>query len=145
DEVLCAPGNPGIEALAECLPASLSDVDAVAELADARGVDLVLVGPEQPLVDGMVDAVAARGRLAFGPTADAARLEGSKRYMKEVLVAAGVPTARHAAFGAADEAAALAFLETLPGLYVVKTDGLAAGKGVVVTESIEEARNTVRA
>jgi phosphoribosylamine--glycine ligase len=145
DEVLCAPGNPGIEALAECVPVSLADVDGVAALADARNVDLVLVGPEQPLVDGVVDAIAARGRLAFGPTADAARLEGSKQYMKEVLVSAGVPTARHAAFGQADEAASLAFLETLPGLYVVKTDGLAAGKGVVVTESIEEARDTVRA
>ena len=145
DDVLCAPGNPGIEALAECIPASLGDVGAVAALADDRDVDLVLVGPEQPLVDGVVDAVTARGRLAFGPTADAAQLEGSKRYMKEVLVAAGVPTARHAAFGVDDETAALAFLETLPGLYVVKTDGLAAGKGVVVTESIDDARDAVRA
>jgi phosphoribosylamine--glycine ligase len=145
DDVLCAPGNPGIEAIAECVPLSFADVDAAAALADDRDVDLVLVGPEQPLVDGVVDAVSARGRLAFGPTAAAAQLEGSKRYMKEVLVAAGVPTARHAAFSADDEAGALAFLETLPGLYVVKTDGLAAGKGVVVTESIEEARDAVRA
>ncbi len=145
DEVLCAPGNPGIEALAECIPLALSDVGAAAALADDRDVDLVLVGPEQPLVDGIVDAVNARGRLAFGPTADAAQLEGSKRYMKEVLVAAGVPTARHSAFGQDDEAAAFEFLETLPGLYVVKTDGLAAGKGVIVTESIEEARDAVRA
>jgi len=145
DDVLCAPGNPGIEALAECIPVSLSDVEGMAAIADDRDVDLVLVGPEQPLVDGVVDAVAARGRLAFGPTADAAQLEGSKRYMKDVLVAAGVPTAKHAAFGDADETAALAFLETLPGLYVVKTDGLAAGKGVIVTESIDEARDAVRA
>ena len=144
-EVLCAPGNPGIEALAECIPIALADVDAVAALADTRDVDLVVVGPEQPLVDGVVDAVRARGRLAFGPAADGARLEGSKAWMKEVLVAAGVPTAKHAAFAAADEAAALAFLETLPGFYVVKTDGLAAGKGVVVTESIDEARDAVRA
>jgi phosphoribosylamine--glycine ligase len=145
EEVLCAPGNPGMEALAECIPLALSDVGAAAALADDRDVDLVLVGPEQPVVDGFVDAVNARGRLAFGPTADAAQLEGSKRYMKEVLVAAGVPTARHSAFGQGDEAAAFAFLETLPGLYVVKTDGLAAGKGVIVTESIEEARDAVRA
>ena len=145
DDVLCAPGNPGIEALAECIPLALSDVDAVAAFADDRDVDLVVVGPEQPLVDGMVDAVKARGRLAFGPTADGARLEGSKGWMKEVLAAAGVPTARHATFSADDEAAALAFLETLPGFYVVKTDGLAGGKGVVVTESIEDARDAVRA
>jgi phosphoribosylamine--glycine ligase len=98
-----------------------------------------------PLVAGAVDAVTARGRLAFGPTAAAARLEGSKAWMKQVLHDAAVPTARHAVFGAGDEAAALEFLETLPGLYVVKTDGLAAGKGVVVTESLTDARDAVRA
>jgi phosphoribosylamine--glycine ligase len=144
-ELLCAPGNPGIESLAECVPVSLADVGAVATLADDRAVDLVIVGPEQPLVDGVVDAVHARGRLAFGPTADGARLEGSKGWMKDVLVAAGVPTARHATFSANDEAEALAFLARLPGFYVVKTDGLAAGKGVVVTESLAEARDAVRA
>jgi phosphoribosylamine--glycine ligase len=145
DEVLCGPGNPGMEEIAECVAVAADDPRAVADLADARDVDLVVVGPEQPLVNGVVDAVAARGRLAFGPTADGARLEGSKAYMKEVLVAAGVPTAAHRTFGADDEAAALGFLETLPGFYVVKTDGLAAGKGVVVTESIDEARDAVRA
>jgi phosphoribosylamine--glycine ligase len=145
DEVLCAPGNPGMAELAECIPVAADDPVAVADLADARDVDLVVVGPEQPLVNGAVDAVTARGRLAFGPTADGARLEGSKAWMKEVLVAAGVPTAAHRTFGAGDEDAALAFLDTLPGFYVVKTDGLAAGKGVVVTESITEARNAVRA
>ena len=145
DEVLCAPGNPGMAGIAECVPVDADDPQAVADLADARDVDLVVVGPEQPLVNGAVDAVSARGRLAFGPTADGARLEGSKAYMKDVLVAAGVPTAAHGTFGSGDEDAALAFLETLPGLYVVKTDGLAAGKGVVVTESIDEARDAVHA
>jgi len=145
DEVLCGPGNPGIEEIAECVAVAADDPAAVADLADARAVDLVVVGPEQPLVNGVVDAVAARGRLAFGPTADGARLEGSKAYMKEVLVAAGVPTAAHRTFASGDEAAALAFLDTLPGFYVVKTDGLAAGKGVVVTESLDEARDAVRA
>jgi phosphoribosylamine--glycine ligase len=143
DDVLCAPGNPGMAGIAECVPVDADDPRAVADLAEACDVDLVVVGPEQPLVNGAVDAVSARGRLAFGPTADGARLEGSKAYMKDVLVAAGVPTAAHRSFGAGDEAAALAFLETLPGLYVVKTDGLAAGKGVVVTESIDEARDAV--
>jgi phosphoribosylamine--glycine ligase len=145
DDVLCAPGNPGIAEVAECVPVGANDPRAIADLADARDVDLVVVGPEQPLVDGVVDAVSARGRLAFGPHAAGARLEGSKAWMKEVLVAAGVPTAAHATFHAGEEDAALAFLETLPGLYVVKTDGLAAGKGVVVTESIADARDAVRA
>jgi len=145
DDVLCAPGNPGMAEIAECAAVDADDPTAVADLADARDVDLVVVGPEQPLVNGVVDAVTARGRLAFGPTAAGARLEGSKAWMKDVLVAAGVATAAHGAFGAGDEAAALAFLETLPGLYVVKTDGLAAGKGVVVTESIADARDAVRA
>ncbi|MFM8303921.1 MAG: phosphoribosylamine--glycine ligase [Actinomycetota bacterium] len=145
DEVVCAPGNPGMAELAECVAVAADDAQAVADLADARDVDLVVVGPEQPLVNGVVDALTARGRHAFGPTADGARLEGSKAYMKDVLVAAGVPTAAHRTFGADDEAAALGFLETLPGFYVVKTDGLAAGKGVVVTESIAEARDAVRA
>ena len=144
DDVLCAPGNPGMAELAECVPVASDDPGAVADLADAHNVDLVVVGPEQPLVNGVVDAVSARGRLAFGPVAAGARLEGSKAWMKDVLVAAGVPTAAHATFGPGDEAAALAFLDTLPGFYVVKTDGLAAGKGVVVTDSIAEARAAVR-
>jgi phosphoribosylamine--glycine ligase len=145
DEVLAAPGNPGIAEIAECAPVTADDPTAVAALADARAIDLVVVGPEQPLVNGVVDAVRARGALAFGPTADGARLEGSKAWMKEVLVAAGVPTAAHAAFAAEDEGAARAFLDTLPGFYVVKTDGLAAGKGVLVTHSLEEARDAVGA
>jgi phosphoribosylamine--glycine ligase len=86
----------------------------------------------------------AHGMLVFGPGADGARLEGSKAWMKSVLAEAGVPTARHASFTADQEDEALAFVERLPGLYVIKTDGLAAGKGVVVTESLDEARDTVR-
>jgi phosphoribosylamine--glycine ligase len=122
-----------------------ADPTAVAELAAKLDADLVVVGPEDPLVAGVVDAVEASGRLAFGPRRAAAALEGSKAWMKDVLVAANVPTARHGSFTADGEARAFAFLETLPGLYVVKTDGLAAGKGVVVTESIDEARGAVRA
>jgi phosphoribosylamine--glycine ligase len=144
-EVVAAPGNPGIEEVARCVPLDATDAAAVAALADDADADLTIVGPEAPLVAGVVDAVEARGRRAFGPRAAAARLEGSKAWMKDVLVASGTPTARHASFGAAEEADALAFLETLPGLYVVKTDGLAAGKGVVVTESIADARDAVRA
>jgi len=145
DEVIAAPGNPGIAETARCIPVDAKDAGAVAALADEVDADLVVVGPEEPLVNGVVDAVEARGRRAFGPTAAGARLEGSKAWMKDVLEGAGVPTARHASFTAADEDAALTFLEMLGGLYVVKTDGLAAGKGVLVTESLSEARDAVRA
>jgi phosphoribosylamine--glycine ligase len=138
DEVVVAPGNPGTEGIARNVSVDAKDPRAVAALADGIDADLVVVGPEEPLVLGAVDAVVASGRLAFGPTIDGARLEGSKRWMKELLAGAGVPTAAHGSFHAGDEEAALAFLGTLDGLYVVKTDGLAAGKGVVVTESLDE-------
>jgi phosphoribosylamine--glycine ligase len=105
--------------------------------------DLVVIGPEQPLVDGLADRLRAEGRLVFGPGADGARLEGSKAWMKQVLADAGVPTARYGAFTEVEPA--LAFLRSLPDFYVVKTDYLAAGKGVLVTESLAEAEEDVRA
>jgi phosphoribosylamine--glycine ligase len=143
-DLYAAPGNPGIEAVAACVPVDVEDPQAIAAVADSLDADLTIVGPEAPVVAGAVDAIEARGRRAFGPRASAARLEGSKQWMKDVLASAGVATARHAAFDADSEGAALAFLDTLPGLYVIKTDGLAAGKGVVVTESLDEAREAVR-
>ncbi|MFI5043835.1 MAG: phosphoribosylamine--glycine ligase, partial [Acidimicrobiales bacterium] len=127
-EVVVTPGNPGI-------PGSVS---APPEEIEA---DLFVVGPEQPLVDGLADRLRAVGRLVFGPGQDGARLEGSKAWMKDLLVEAGVDTAAHGSF--TDAAPALAFLDTMAPPYVVKTDGLAAGKGVVVTESLVEARNAV--
>jgi len=145
DEVVCAPGNPGMATIGECIPVAASDPAAVVDLAAKLDADLVVVGPEDPLVAGVVDALEDAGRRAFGPRAAAARLEGSKAWMKDVLVAAGVPTARYATFGAGQETEATQFLETMDGLHVVKTDGLAAGKGVVVTESLAEARDAVRA
>ena len=150
EEVVGAPGNPGIAALGRCLPVKADDPKAVADLADEVAADLVVVGPEVPLVAGVVDAVEARGRLAFGPRAAGARLEGSKAWMKDVLHDAGVPTARYGVFRndsreRGGEAAALNFLDTMGGLYVIKTDGLAAGKGVVVTTDRNEAREAVRA
>lgn len=144
DEVVAAPGNPGMAPFARCEPLDASDPQAVAALADDVGADLVVIGPEGPLVAGVADAVASRGRPVFGPGAAAARLEGSKAWMKEVLASAGVPTARHATFRADQQAEAVAFLATLDGLYVVKTDGLAAGKGVVVTDARDEAEAAVR-
>jgi phosphoribosylamine--glycine ligase len=129
-EVVVTPGNPGIPGSTSTPPA---DIDA----------DLVVVGPEAPLVAGLADELRAAGRLVLGPGADGARLEGSKAWMKDLVAAAGVPTARHAAF---DEVTpALDFLATLPPPWVVKTDGLAAGKGVLVTESFDEAAADVRA
>jgi phosphoribosylamine--glycine ligase len=145
DRVVAAPGNPGIATLAECVSVDVKDAAAIAKLADDVDAELVVVGPEEPLVAGAVDAVEAGGRLAFGPRRQAARLEGSKAWMKDVLASAEVPTARHRTFTASDEDAALAFLQELAPPYVVKTDGLAAGKGVAVTESLADARDHVRA
>jgi phosphoribosylamine--glycine ligase len=144
DEVVCAPGNAGMAMLGECAPVDATDTAAVRAVADRFAPDLVVVGADDPLVAGVVDALTDGGHLAFGPNAAAARLEGSKKWMKDVLASAGVPTAGYRTFESDDEAAAVAFLESLPGMYVVKTDGLAAGKGVVVTESLAEARDAVR-
>jgi len=129
-EVVVTPGNPGIPGSTAMSP---EEVDA----------DLYVIGPEAPLVEGLADRLRQRGKLVFGPGADGARLEGSKAWMKQVLADAGVPTAGHGAFTDLDRA--LEFLKTLPGPYVVKTDGLAAGKGVLVTESLDEAAEDVRA
>ena len=136
-EVHAAPGNPGIAALA-----TLHDVDpmsgpAVADLAETLGADLVVIGPEAPLVAGVADAVRGRGIAVFGPTGAAARLEGSKAFAKDVMAAAGVPTAR--AFVCTTPEEAEAALDALGAPYVVKDDGLAAGKGVVVTTDHAEA------
>ncbi len=144
DEIVCAPGNAGMATIGECTPVVATDPAAVADLAAKLDTDLVVVAPDDPLVAGVVDALEAAGRLAFGPNAAAARLEGSKSWMKDVLVAAGVPTARYGTFGPDQETEAYAFLDTLAGLYVVKTDGLAGGKGVVVTESLADARDAAR-
>jgi phosphoribosylamine--glycine ligase len=127
-EVVVTPGNPGIPGSVATPP---EEVDA----------ELWVIGPEAPLVDGLADRLRAAGKLVFGPGADGARLEGSKAWMKQVLDDAGVPTAAHGAF--ADAEPALAFLDTMAPPFVVKTDGLAAGKGVLVTDSLTEARNAV--
>ncbi|NLD75174.1 MAG: phosphoribosylamine--glycine ligase [Acidimicrobiales bacterium] len=132
-EVVVTPGNPGI-------PGSVAT--PVEELVSDGSVDLVIIGPEQPLVDGLADRLRALGVRVFGPGADGARIEGSKAYMKDLLVEAGCPTARYGSF--ADLEPALGFLRSLPGPYVVKTDGLAAGKGVLVTDDLGEAEADVR-
>lgn len=127
-EVVVTPGNPGIPG---SVPTPATELDA----------DLFVIGPEVPLVDGLADELRAQGKLVFGPGADGAQLEGSKAYMKELLVAAGVPTAAHGSFTEAGPA--IEFLNTMSEPFVIKTDGLAAGKGVLVTEDRAEAEAAV--
>jgi phosphoribosylamine--glycine ligase len=136
--VHCAPGNAGIADVAEIHAVDALDGEAVARLATGLGADLVVVGPEAPLVAGVADAVRAAGIPVFGPSAEAAQLEGSKAFAKDVMAAAGVPTARSYVCTTAEEADAA--LDAFGAPYVVKDDGLAAGKGVVVTEDLEAAR-----
>jgi phosphoribosylamine--glycine ligase len=131
-EVVVAPGNPGMEGLTRTsLPPE--DVEA----------DLWVIGPEAPLVEGLADRLRARGSAVFGPGADGAKLEGSKAWMKDLLVAARVPTAAHKSFSDLDEA--LRYLKATPGPWAIKADGLAAGKGVFVTGSLDEAAKDVEA
>jgi phosphoribosylamine---glycine ligase len=136
-EVVAAPGNPGIAELVRCLPVDPTRPAAVVALARELGSELVVVGPEAPLVAGVADALREAGFLVFGPGAGAAQIEGSKAFAKEVMLAAGVPTARTELF---DDPQAAARRALAWGPVVVKADGLAAGKGVVVARSGEEAR-----
>jgi phosphoribosylamine---glycine ligase len=136
-ELHAAPGNPGIGALATLHQVTPTDVGAVASLAADLGVDLVVVGPEAPLVAGVADAIRELGIACFGPSAEAARLEGSKAFAKEVMAAAAVPTSR--AYVCTVPAEAEEAVDAFGPPYVVKDDGLAAGKGVVVTSDRDEA------
>jgi phosphoribosylamine---glycine ligase len=137
-ELLCAPGNAGIATDAECLPeVGAEDVEAIVAAARGRAVDLVVVGPEAPLVAGLVDALEAAGIAAFGPSAAAAELEGSKAFAKELMREAGVPTAAHVLLRSREQAAAEIARATFPA--VLKADGLAAGKGVIVCADEVEA------
>jgi phosphoribosylamine--glycine ligase len=137
DKLFCAPGNPGIAALAECLPVGAEDIPGIVAAAKAQKIDFVVVGPEAPLVAGIVDRLAEAGIPAFGPMAAAAQLEGSKGFMKDFCARAGVPTAEYRRF--TDAAAARAYIREKGAPIVVKADGLAAGKGVVVAATLDEA------
>ncbi|MGZ8579310.1 MAG: phosphoribosylamine--glycine ligase, partial [Actinomycetota bacterium] len=120
--VLAAPGNAGMAAIAECFPeVAADDVEDVVHLVDRNDVDLTVVGPEVPLVAGLADALRERGRSVFGPSAAAARIEGSKAFAKEVMARRGVPTARSGSFDDTEKAAA--FVDELGGEAVVKADG----------------------
>ncbi|MCX7371203.1 MAG: phosphoribosylamine--glycine ligase [Alphaproteobacteria bacterium] len=139
--LFCAPGNAGIAAVAECLAVGVDDVPALVEAARAQAIDLVVVGPEAPLTLGLADACRAAGIACFGPSAAAACLEGSKTFTKEVADAARAPTAAWARFTDADTARAYIRAQGAP--IVVKADGLAAGKGVVVATTIAEAEAAI--
>jgi phosphoribosylamine--glycine ligase len=140
--LFAAPGNPGLGRLASLVPLRADDVEGLTAFAVRERVDLVVVGPEAPLVAGLVDRLASAGVLAFGPTAGAALIEGSKAFAKEVMIAAGIPTAAFATF--TEPEGALAWAASRAGQVVVKADGLAAGKGVVVCGGLEEAEVAIR-
>ena len=139
--LFCAPGNAGTAAIAENIPVGAEDVEGIVAWAKAERPDLVVVGPEAPLVAGLVDALQGEGIAAFGPVAAGARMEGSKTFAKEVMSAAGVPTGKAETF--TDPAAAKAALDGFGLPVVVKADGLAAGKGVVVAETREAAETAI--
>jgi phosphoribosylamine---glycine ligase len=141
-EILAAPGNAGIARDGvECLPVGVDDVDAIVAAARDRAIDLVVVGPEAPLVAGAVDALADARVRAFGPSGAAAKIEGSKVYAKELMRDVGVPTAGHAVFKTREDAAANLACFSFPA--VLKADGLAAGKGVLICKTEAEARDAL--
>ena len=140
--LFAAPGNPGIAKVATLVPLDVRDVDAVARWAAQNRIDLVVVGPEAPLVAGLADRVAKEGIPVFGPSASAAEIEGSKAFAKDVMRAAGIPTAEYEAFTELEPA--VAWARARGGQVVVKADGLAAGKGVVVCGDAAEAEQALR-
>ena len=142
-KLFCAPGNPGIAAVAECVVVDVSDHAAVVNFCRLMKIDLVVVGPEQPLVEGIVDSLEAAGIAAFGPSKAAAQLEGSKGFTKDLCARANIPTGAYGRFS--DRAAALAYVRKQGAPIVVKADGLAAGKGVVVAMTPAEAEAAVEA
>ena len=144
-EVLCAPGNAGIARDARCIGVAADDLEGVVELAQQEQVGLVVVGPELPLVLGLVDRLDSAGIRAFGPTAAAARLEGSKAFAKEFCRRHQIPTAAFATFGVDQRREAHAFVRQRGAPIVIKADGLASGKGVVVAATIAEALATIDA
>ena len=141
--VLVAPGNGGTASIAENIAVEVTDAQAVARLAAERDVDLVIIGPDAAAAAGVADACHARGILVFGPTAAAARIESSKTFAKQLMEAAGIPTARWCAGGAADRTRLSAFIADVGGACVVKADGLALGKGVTVCAEAAEAERAL--
>jgi phosphoribosylamine--glycine ligase len=143
DQVYCAPGNAGIAEDAECVPIGAMDTAGLIGFCKQTAIDLAVVGPEAPLVAGLVDALEAESIAAFGPSAAAAALEGSKGFMKDLCAREGIPTAAYRRF--TDAVAAKAYIAVQGVPIVVKADGLAAGKGVIVATTLEEANEAVDA
>ena len=141
EEIYCAPGNPGMRGLAQCVDISPDDQDSLLTLAREKGVDLTVVGPEAPLVAGLADRFMAEGLLVAGPSAQAALLEGSKAFCKDFMAANGVPTADYQVFG--DPQAAKEYVRAAGRKLVVKADGLAAGKGVLLCKTAQEAESAI--
>ena len=141
DHIYCAPGNAGIAEMAEIVNLSASDIEGLASFASKNGVDLTVVGPEIPLTMGIVDLFESRGLPVFGPSKKAAEMEGSKRFSKEIMEKYGIPTAEYSSFTSKDEA--LNYIDKMGAPIVIKADGLAAGKGVVVAMTLEEANEAI--
>lgn len=141
NKIYCAPGNGGIADIAECLPINATDIEGVVQAAKDYKIDLVVVAPDDPLAKGMVDAMTKAGIRAFGPTAEAARIEASKAFSKEFMEKYGIPTANYALFSESDEA--LEYLKKQKYPLVVKADGLALGKGVIICKNQKEAEGAV--
>ncbi len=143
DKLYCAPGNAGIADEAECVAIGAEDIDGIVDFARCEKIDFVVVGPEAPLVKGLADRLEAAGIATFGPSAKAAELEGSKGFMKDIAAKYGIPTARYARFTDAEQAKQFARQFTPP--IVIKADGLAAGKGVVICATLSEAEAEIDA
>jgi phosphoribosylamine---glycine ligase len=142
-QLVCAPGNGGMAAIARCVPVDITSIDAMVELAKAEKSDFVVIGPEGPLVAGLADAFAAAGIKHFGPSKAAAQLEGSKGFTKDLCREFGIPTGTYGRFK--DKTTAKAYLAAQTGRVVVKADGLAAGKGVIIPETHAEAEAAIDA
>ena len=140
-KIYCAPGNGGIAELAECVPIKATDIDGVVNFAKEKAVDLVVVAPDDPLVAGMVDALEDAGIRAFGPRANAAAIEGSKVFSKELMKKYNIPTAGYEVF--TDPEAAIKYIEKGSFPTVIKAEGLALGKGVIIAKDIDEARAAI--
>ena len=142
EKIYCAPGNGGISELAECVDINVMDKEGMVAFAKENGIDLVMVAPDDPLVDGMVDAMEAAGIRAFGPRANAAIIEGSKAFSKELMKKYNIPTAAYEVFTDSDSAIEYLKKGTFPA--VIKADGLALGKGVIIAQNLEEAEAAVK-
>ena len=140
-KIYCAPGNGGIAELAECVPIKATDIESVVNFAKEKAVDLVVVAPDDPLVAGMVDALEDAGIRAFGPRANAAAIEGSKVFSKDLMKKYNIPTAGYEVF--TDPESAIKYIEKGSFPTVIKAEGLALGKGVIIAKDIDEARAAI--